>query len=189
MRTAWMALLVACGSPARPAVPPADAPPAPTVLGLGRDAPADLLRAWDRDVDPTGAGLPPGSGTAALGRELYARKCAACHGRAGEGASAPILIATEPKSGFAEDYKLPRTMGNWWPHATTAFDYIQRAMPQNAPGSLPADEVYALVAFLLAENAVVSQDFVADAASLPQVRMPTRVEFVDDDRDEAVEFR
>ena len=168
---------------------PASVERAPERLGLGRAATPEEIEAWDIDVDPSGAGLPAGQGTVEEGRTLYARKCAACHGAKGEGGVGPILVATEPKTGFADDYKLPRTIGNYWPYPTTIYDYVSRAMPQNAPGSLAPEEVYALVAFLLAENAAVPPGFVADATTLPAVKMPTRIEFVDDDRQGTADFR
>lgn len=196
-----LGLLIACaGGPSDAVAPPEgsalaptkplDPKPLPAPLGLGRTATPDEIAAWDRDVDPSGHGLPSGKGDVATGRALFATKCAACHGAKGEGTPiAPMLAGTVPMTGFADDPKIPRTIGNWWPHASTLFDYVQRAMPQTAPGSLPPDETYALVAFLLAENGAVPQDFVADAASVPAVKMPTKVQFVRDDREGTSEFR
>lgn len=169
---------------------PLDPKPLPAPIGLGRAATPEEIAAWDKDVDPSGHGLPPGQGDVATGRALFAQKCLACHGAKGEGTPiAPMLAGAVAMTGFADDPKIPRTMGNWWPYSTTAFDYVQRAMPQNAPGSLPPEETYALVAFLLAENGAVPQDFVADAKSLPAVKMPTKVQFVRDDREGTPEFR
>ena len=179
-------------TPAPVATLPAAQAPSSTPLepmGIGTPATAEEIAAWDIDVDPSGRGLPAGSGTVARGAELYAMKCLACHGPQGEGGLGPKLIAAELKTGFADDPKLPKTMGNWWPYATTAYDYIHRAMPQNEPGSLPPDDVYALAAFLLARNGAVGDDFVADAQSLPKVVMPTKIEFVADDRLGSADFR
>lgn len=187
-QTVLLLALVACGDSEGPREV-ASTPSAPHRLGLGTPATAEEIAAWDIDVEPSGAGLPPGRGTVAEGRTLYAQKCAACHGPNGEGGLGPLLVASEPKFGFAEDYKLPRTIGNYWPYATTIYDYVHRAMPQTAPGSLSPDEVYALVAFLLAANGAVPADFVADAETLPAVRMPTQVEFIDDDRESVTTFR
>lgn len=178
-------------APAIDPVPAVNAPaPLPPPVGLGRPATPEEIAAWDRDVDPTGRGLPDGRGDVPTGRALYAERCAACHGPAGEGTPiAPAVVGREPTTGFADDWKLVRTIGNWWPHATTVFDYVQRAMPQTAPGSLTPDETYALTAFLLAENGAVTADFVADRTTLPQVVMPTKITFVDDDRGETTSFR
>lgn len=179
---------IAAASAALPPVSPAAQ--APAHLGLGKPATAEQITAWDIDVRPDGKGLPLGKGTVEEGRALFAVQCAACHGLNGEGASAPKLVGAEPASGFGEDWKdHPRTIGNWWPYATTVFDYVRRAMPQYAPGSLSNDQVYALTAFLLEQNGIVAADFVADAQSLPTVKMGTKVTFVQDDREGATRVR
>lgn len=198
----WM--MLACGAPSSapapvttPAAPVATAetPSAPTwtaPLGLGRAATAEEVAAWDKDVDAGWNGLPEGRGSVAGGKALYAQKCLACHApdaKGGAGWIGPRIVATEPKSGFGEDYKHPKSIGNYWPYASTLFDYIRRSMPQNAPGSLTDDETFALTAFLLAENEVVPKDFVADPASLKAVVMPTKTVFVRDDRGESTDFR
>lgn len=186
-------LLLGCGEPRSPdpagPAPQAAAPHVPERLGLGRPATAEEIALWDLDVEPSGEGLPPGRGTVEEGRALYAGQCASCHGLKGEGASAPALVGRSPAAGFADDPKLPKTIGNWWPYATTLYDYTRRSMPQNAPGTLSPDQLYALVAFLLAENGAVPADFIADARSLPAVQMPTRVQFIPDDRLETNTFR
>lgn len=171
---------------------PAAAPAVVTTgpIGLGRPATADEIAAWDIDVMPDGRGLPAGRGTVEEGRALYATQCVACHGLKGEGTVGPKLVGPTPKSGFGDDWKdHPRTIGNWWPYATTVFDYVRRAMPQYAPGSLSADQTYALTAFLLAENGIVGADFVADAQTLPAVKMGTTVTFVRDDREQSTAVR
>lgn len=168
-------------------------PPSTRRFGtIGKRATASEIAAWDIDVNPTGAGLPPGRGTYAEGARLYAAKCALCHGAKGEGlAIYPALIGSEPKAGasFADDYRLKHTIGNYWPYATTIYDYIGRAMPLTAPGSLTPTEKYSLVAFLLAENGVIDRGAVMDARSLPAVRMPARRYFVADDRTGGHAFR
>lgn len=185
----------AATTPSTPVVPASlpqvsPAAMAPAHLGLGRPATAEQVAAWDIDVRPDGKGLPPGKGTVEEGRALYATQCVMCHGAKGEGASAPKLVGVEPSTGFGEDWKdHPRTIGNWWPYATTVFDYVRRAMPQYAPGSLNDDQVYALTAFLLEENGIVGADFVADAKSLPTVKMRTKVTFVQDDREGATRVK
>jgi cytochrome c len=142
--------------------------PVPTPFGLGRPAPAMLIAAWNIDVRPDGAGLPAGGGTVTQGRMVYGAKCASCHGGTGrEGGEGPILVDTRP---FRPG--IPPTIGNYWPYATTVWDYINRTMPFDEPGSLTADEVYALVAFLLNENGIIAEDAVMDAQTLPRVTMP-----------------
>lgn len=155
--------------------------------GLGRTATSAEVAALDVDVGPDGEGLPPGSGSAQQGQLLYKLKCAMCHGPAGQGMAPvfPALIGRDPKGegfAFATDFKLTRTIGNYWPHATTVFDYVRRAMPLLQPGSLTSDEVYALTAYLLAANNVMPMTATLDAASLKQVKMPYADKFVTDNR-------
>ena len=182
---------------------PADvrqAPEPPARFGVGRAATAAEIAAWDVDVSPSGAGLPQGSGTPAQGAVVYAAKCAACHGAAGEGQvgtppmgvpAAPKLVGRDPRAGFSfgQDPKLVKTVGNYWPYATTVFDYVRRTMPLAAPGSLANNEVYAVVAFLLAENEVIEKSAVMDSVTLPAVKMPARDKFVVDDRKGGAGFR
>lgn len=159
--------------------------------GIGRRPTADEIRAWDIDANPAGVGLPSGQGTYARGADLYQRRCAACHGARGEGLPPnPRLIGREPADfTFGLDPKAPRTIGNYWPYATTLYDYINRAMPFDAPGSLTPADVYSVVAFLLAENGIVDTTAVIDARTLPAVRMPARDRFVLDDRRGGPVFR
>ena len=164
----------------------------PPRFGLGQPAPPDLIAAWDTAVMPDGKGLPPGKGTSAEGASIYAAQCASCHGANGEGATADVLVGAEPKqfAPFGPQYEklrgdgkdVPFTIGNYWPYATTIFDYIRRAMPPNAAGSLNADQVYSLTAFLLAKNGIIPENAVMDAKTLPAVIMPARNRFVPDDR-------
>jgi cytochrome c len=152
------------------------APPAP-LFGFGRPATADDIRPIDIDVRPDGAGLPPGSGSALEGEPVFAQKCASCHGAAGEGGVAPKLVDPTPFKPGAT----PATIGNYWPYATTVWDYINRAMPFDRPGSLTADEVYALTAYLLSANAIIAATDVMDPQSLPAVRMPNAAGFTSPD--------
>ena len=116
------------------------------------------------------------------GATIYAAKCASCHGERGEGKpSYPALIGRDPSAEqfvFGRTPGLTRTIGNYWPHATTVFDYVRRAMPQLAPGSLTNDEVYALTAYMLSLNKIVGEDAVMNAQTLPKVRMPNRDGFI-----------
>lgn len=171
-------------------------PAHPARFGVGRTPTAAELAAWDIDANPEGVGLPAGRGTYAEGARLYAQQCAMCHGQRGEGmgsgaAAYPRLIGREPREGFpfGQDLRHVKTVGNYWPYATTLYDYINRAMPLNAPGSLRPNEVYSLTAFLLAENEIIARDAVIDAKSLPRVRMPARDRFVRDDRAGGPTFR
>jgi mono/diheme cytochrome c family protein len=159
---------------------------------VGRPALPAEITAWDIDVNPAGEGLPPGSGTHEMGARVWVAKCAVCHGAAGEGNEQyPRLVGREPEEGFpfGRQLRYVRTVGNYWPYATTLYDYIRRAMPLTAPGSLTPDEIYGVVAWLLVENRIVPPGAVIDARTLPQVRMPARDRFVDDDRTGGKEFR
>ena len=158
----------------------------PQPLGIGRAATPAEIAAWDIDVHPDGTGLPPGSGTAADGAVLYAVRCSACHGTTGREGPNDRLVGRVPNDAFpfARDPSIPHTIGNYWPYATTVFDYIRRAMPSPAPGSLTDDDVYRLTAFLLAQNDIIKGDDVMDAKSLPKVVMPARDKFVADPRNE-----
>lgn len=176
------------------------APEPPARFGVGRPATAAEIAAWDVDISPDGRGLPPGQGTHAQGAAVYAAKCAACHGPGGEGQvgpptlgqpAAPKLVGRDPRDGFTfgQDPKLAKTVGNYWPYATTVFDYVRRTMPITAPGTLTNSEVYAVVAFLLAENEVIDKAAVMDSVTLAAVKMPARDKFVADDRKGGATFR
>lgn len=164
----------------------------PTVFGFGRTPTAAELAVLDVDVDPTGKRLPPGQGTVAEGATLYAAQCASCHGAKGEGIRpAPALVGRTPDAGhvFANDPKAVRTIGNYWPYATTLYDYIHRAMPLSAPGVLSADQTYSLVAWLLHANDIIADSLVINAQTLPAVQMPARAYFVKDNRSGGAGFR
>ncbi len=159
------------GTPPQPPSVPAEAPrPAvPGTFGFGHPASADDIARINIDVRADGMGLPAGSGTAGQGAAIFAQKCTGCHGANGEGTSAgPKLIDPTP---FRTGVTAP-TVGNYWPYATTIWDYVNRAMPFDRPGSLTADEVYALTAYLLAQNEVIADAEVMTAQTLPQVKMP-----------------
>ena len=153
-------------------------------LGIGRVATPDEIRKIDIDVMPDGRGLPDGKGTVAEGAKIYAAKCQSCHGANGIGGSAERLVDRESGKNwdFATNAKLVKTVGNYWPYATTLFDYTNRAMPFMQPGTLTPDETYSLVAYILALNKIVPEDAVMDRASLPKVAMPSKDRFVIDNR-------
>ncbi|HEX8528973.1 MAG TPA: cytochrome c [Cytophagales bacterium] len=154
----------------------------PLRFGLGRPATAAEIGRLDLDVRPDGTGLPAGSGTVPAGKAVYAARCAACHGTTGVEGPHNRLVARA-------DQAKEKTIGNYWPYATTLFDYIRRAMPYNAPGSLTDEEVYAVTAFLLRANGLIDSTAVLDARTLPVVAMPARSRFVPDDRRGGPEVR
>ena len=160
-------------------------------FGFGEAASPERIAAWDIDVGPDGQGLPPGSGSVERGETLYRLQCVQCHGARGEGSQFEALAGRVPgdRFPFSEDRRYPITVGSYWPYATTLFDYIRRAMPQAAPGSLPPDDVYALTAFILQLNGLLGPGDSLDAQSLPRIRMPARDRFVRDDRRGGPEVR
>ncbi len=142
---------------------------------LGVPVTAEEIAAWDISIGPDGAGLPPGSGTATAGAAIYTAKCLACHGEKGAGRPNDQLVGGQ---GTIATPAAVRTVGSYWPYATTLFDYIRRAMPIVQPQSLTADEVYALTAYLLFLNGVVPEDATMNATTLPAVVMPNHANFV-----------
>jgi len=143
--------------------------------GFGRPARPDEIALWDIDVRPDGKGLPHGSGTAEQGKQIFADNCAACHGDNGVGGIKDRLVGG--RGTLASDAPL-KTVGSFWPYATTLFDYVHRAMPYQAPGSLSTDETYAVVAYILSLNGIVSAQAKLDEHSLVTVRMPNRDGFI-----------
>ncbi|HLF10888.1 MAG TPA: cytochrome c [Gammaproteobacteria bacterium] len=143
--------------------------------GLGvAVTPADYAP-WDISIQPDGQGLPQGSGNAATGAQIYAVKCVACHGVEGAGQPNDRLVGGQ---GTLTQLAQVRTIGSFWPYASTVFDYVRRAMPFQAPQSLTNDEVYALTAYLLAQNDIIDDDDVMNARTLARVRMPNRDGFI-----------
>jgi cytochrome c len=142
---------------------------------FGRMATPDEIAVWDIDVRPDGKGLPPGSGTAAHGKQVFADNCAACHGDNGVGGIKDRLAGG--RGTLTSDTPV-KTVGSYWPYATTLFDYIHRAMPYQAPGSLSNDDTYAVAAYILSLNSILPADAKLDRDSLPKIRMPNRDGFV-----------
>lgn len=157
----------------------------PARFGFGRPATEAEIAVLDIDVRPDGKGLPTGEGNAAEGKAIYALKCAGCHGATGtEGPNDRLVVGDTTKGA-----RRIRTIGNYWPHATTVFDYIRRAMPFNQPGSLTDREVYSLTAYLLHTNGLWDGKAALNAKNLPTIKMPARDKFVPDDRTDGPEIR
>lgn len=139
-------------------------------LGLGEPATSERIAGWDIDARPPGAGLPEGSGDVAQGREIYAQRCVACHGEDGQGPMDRLVGGMDT----LDTDRPAKTVGSYWPYATTLFDYVHRAMPFDNPQSLSPDEVYAVSAYVLSMNGLVPEDATVDAETLPEVKMPNR---------------
>ncbi|TYO67175.1 cytochrome c [Bradyrhizobium hipponense] len=166
---AFAILLCACASDAQAQSP----------YGIGRPATPAEIAGWNLDIGRDGGNLPPGRGSVADGRDVYAQQCASCHGEKGEGGLGDRLAGGQGTIGTAKPI---RTVGSFWPYATTLFDYIRSAMPQNAPQSLSDDDVYAVSAYVLRLNGLVGENAILDAKSLAAIKMPNRDSFVGDAR-------
>jgi mono/diheme cytochrome c family protein len=147
--------------------------------GIGRAATPTEIAGWNIDIDRHGENLPAGSGSVGHGREVFDQQCAACHGGKGEGGIGDRLVGGQ---GTLASPRPVRTVGSYWPYAPTLFDYIRRAMPQNAPQSLSNDDVYAVSAYILNLNGLVPADATLDARTLSAIKMPNRSMFVGDPR-------
>ncbi len=189
------ALIVGCGASEEDRAPDSSAggsavtaslpSNAPDHFGFGSHASEARIAMWDIDVKPDGEGLPPGSGTVAQGQRVFLTYCVACHGATGTEGPNDRLVGTAEW----EQWPDGQTVGNYWPYATTLFDYIRRAMPQLTPGILTSDETYAVVGYILNMNDLVPTDAVMNATTLPAVEMPARDRFVLDDRQGGPEVR
>ena len=142
---------------------------------FGRRATPDEIKLWDIDVGPDGRGLPDGSGTVAQGKQVFSDYCSACHGENGQGGIKDRLAGGQ---GTLASNMPVKTVGSFWPYATTLFDYIHRAMPYPTPGSLSTDETYAVTAYILSLNGIVPADGKVDKDSLPKIKMPNRNGFI-----------
>lgn len=150
-------------------------------INLGRIALPEEIAAWDIDIRPDGQGLPVGKGSVKQGEEIFLNQCAACHGEFGEGAGRwPVLTGGR---GTLDKDNPDKTIGSYWPFASTTFDYIRRAMPFGNAQTLTADETYALTAFLLYMNDIVKDDFVLSRENFSSLKMPNVGGFYDDDRE------
>ena len=149
-------------------------------LGLGQPATAEEIKGWDIDIRPDGKGLPVGRGNAVDGEGMFIQKCASCHGEFAEGAGRYPVLAGGIDS--LDTHDPVKTVGSYWPYATTAFDYIRRAMPFGHAQSLSNDEVYAMTAYILYSNDVIEEDFELNQNTLALVEMPNRNGFIKDDR-------
>lgn len=147
---------------------------APEGPHLGKPLTSTDLEGLDIHVFPDGTGLPEGSGNSETGARLYEGLCATCHGPQGMGGSAGELVGRSPLNGPHPD----QSVGNYWPYATTLFDFIRRSMPLNAPRSLSADQVYALTAYILEINGLIAKGTVLDKKTLPAIQMPNRDGFI-----------
>jgi len=159
--------------------------PLPARFGVGRAATEGDISALDIDIMPDGTGLPQGRGTAADGAKIYGSSCIACHGVDLQGTPLGDRLVPAPDALGFPDGDVPistRAIGNYWPYATTVFDYVRRAMPSDRPGSLSDDEVYAVTAYLLWKNGIIDETAVMSAETLFPIQMPARGRFVVDDR-------
>ena len=151
----------------------------PSYTNVGRTPTKEEIQAWDIAAGPDGKGLPPGQGNARDGAPIFAAKCAVCHGPAAEGGKiGPRLVGGKADLETLTTLRPVRSVGGYWPYATTVWDYINRAMPRNQGGTLSANEVYALTAFILAKSGIIQEDDVMDAKTLPKVQMPNHNGFV-----------
>ena len=160
----WVIALAGCASPATRETP-----------NLGRVASPSEVAAWDLSIPPDGTGLPPGRGTSGQGAIVYEQKCQNCHGERGAGQPNDRLVGGH---GTLASKSPVRTVGSYWPYATTVFDYVRRAMPYTQSHSLSDDEVYAVTAYLLHLNGIIGESDVMNAETLPKVKMPNRDQFI-----------
>lgn len=145
---------------------------------LGRPATPGEIKLWDMDVRPDGKGLPEGSGTVPHGKVVYDENCEACHGPNGQGGIKDRLVGGQGT--LLASANPIKTVGSFWPYATTLYDYIHRAMPYPAPGALSVDDTYAVTAYILSLNGILPDDGKLDKETLPKIKMPNRDGFIPD---------
>jgi cytochrome c len=164
------------------AVAPVPAAPAPVHYGIGREAKPEEIAGWDIDIRPDGQGLPKGRGTARVGEDIFVAKCSACHGEFGESTGRwPVLAGG---AGSLASHDPVKTIGSYWPYASTVIDYIRRAMPFGDAQSLTNDELYAITAYLLFLNDVITdRDFLLSDETFPKIKLSNEENFFDDDRE------
>ncbi len=152
---------------------------APSYSKVGRTPTKEEIAAWDISVGPDGKGLPAGHGTAKEGAAIFADKCAVCHGPEGQGGKiGPRVIGGIADTETLTTLKPVRSVGGYWPYATSVWDYIRRAMPRSQSGTLTPNEVYSLTAFILSKSKIIPDDQVLNEKTLPKVQMPNRNGFV-----------
>ncbi|MBL4646129.1 MAG: cytochrome C [Hyphomicrobiales bacterium] len=156
-------------------------------MGIGRTATSDEIAAWNNDIRPDGLGLPEGSGTVEVGEEVFAERCAICHGDFGEGVDRwPVLAGGQDT---LTDDRPVKTIGSFWPYLSTVFDYVNRAMPFGESGTLTPDEVYAITAYLLYVNDIVDdEEFELSKANFTSIRLPNEDNFYFDNREDSPVF-
>ncbi|WP_448700570.1 c-type cytochrome [Mucilaginibacter sp. AW1-3] len=169
------------GTVSQPQLPVADTTHVPSKFGFGQAATPQDIAKIDIAIRPDGKGLPAGQGDVAKGKALYILKCSSCHGQ--NGTETPgVKLAGPALVGDTSAKSKPKTIGNYWPYATTLFDYMRRTMPYDHPGSLTDNEIYSLTAYLLNANKIITADVVLDAKTLPKITMPAKKLFITDDR-------
>jgi len=161
-------------------------PPAPKGPDLGKPMSQEQIHQLDISIGPDGIGLPSGSGNAVLGQKVYVAKCQNCHGEKGQGKPADALVGG---INSLVTNKPVRTVGSFWPYATTLFDYTRRAMPLQSPKSLSNEEVYAVTAYVLYLNGIISEDYLLNNQNLSAVKMPNREGFIDFSKQGSVQYK
>jgi cytochrome c len=183
---AWRSAILVTGLVTAGAVAAAEGQ---SLFGFGEVATEQDIAAIDIDVMPDGRGAPPGAGSHAEGKEIYVARCASCHGVDLGGVAETGGAALVGGRGSLDSGAPKKTVESYWPYASTVFDFVKRAMPLNAPGSLADDEVYAVTAYILGEANIIDKSTVLDAQRIGEVRMPNRDGFIADPRPDVHNYR